>query len=268
MTGVRQTTWTAPPRRAGRTGRVVALVLGVLLLLPGLALVTGGGVLLWASALHRSDGFVVSPEERLGSPGHALVSDRIDLRAGADWLPVSAALGRARIEVTPATAEEVFLGIAPAADARAYLDGVGRTTLDALGFDGPADAADEIPGGAPPGAPADQDFWTAQVAGRGPQQLTWEPADGDWVLVVMNADGSAGVDVQGRVGAELPALAGIGCAVLGAGLVVTLLAVLLVRPGLGRTVEDWPTVRAVGRYPAAPPRPLSTTSAPSGEERR
>ncbi|MGY1701036.1 hypothetical protein [Geodermatophilus sp. SYSU D00766] len=242
MTDVRQPTWT-PPGRASRAGRAAALVLGVLLLLPGLALGAAGGVLLWADA-HRSGGFVTSPEERFTSPGAALVSDRIDLRAGPDWLPVGSALGTARLEVTAETAEEVFVGIAPAADARAYLDGVRRTAVDGLGFDGPADAEDEIPGGPPPGPPGDQDFWTVQVSGTGPQQLTWDPADGDWVFVVMDADGSPGVDVRARIGAELPALTGIGWAVVAAGLVVSLLAVLLLRPALVRPVEDWPAARA------------------------
>jgi hypothetical protein len=252
MTGSPHPTWSAAPRRASGTGRAVALVLGVLLLLPGLALVTGGGVLLWAHHLDRSDGYVTSPEERFSSPGHALVSDRVDLRAGGDWVRLVPALGTARIEVTPDIADQVFLGIAPADDARAYLDGVARTAVDALGFDIPADAGDEIPGGTPPGAPTDQDFWIAHVSGTGPQLLTWEPADGDWVFVLMNADGSAGVDVRARIGAELPALAGIGWAVLGAGLVVTLLAGLLLRPTPRRAVDDWPTIRAVGRSPATP----------------
>ena len=41
--------WPAPPRRPSRAGRVVALVLGALLLLPGLGVLTGGGILLWAT---------------------------------------------------------------------------------------------------------------------------------------------------------------------------------------------------------------------------
>ncbi|RFU22494.1 hypothetical protein D0Z06_04380 [Geodermatophilus marinus] len=229
----------------------------MLLLLPGLGLLAGGGALLWAHHLHRADGFVVSPEERFTSPGHALVSDRIDLGAGADRLLRAAPVGTARIEITPDPADRVFVGIAPAAEAQAYLDGVARTAVDALGFDTPADAEDEVPGGAPPGAPADQDFWTAQASGAGPQQLTWDPAGGRWAFVVMNADGSAGIDVRGRIGAELPSLGGIGWAVIGAGLVVILLAGLLLRPALRRDTDDRPDVRTLpGRPPAD--HPLTT----------
>jgi hypothetical protein len=247
----------ASRRRTRRAGRVAALVLGMLLLLPGLGLLGGGGVLLWADWFSRPDGFVVAPEETFSSPGHALVSDRIDLRAGPDWLPVSAALGDARLEVTGTGADDVFVGIAPVADATAYLEGVRRTTVDGLGFDAPATSSDELPGGAPAGPPTDQDFWTAQATGPGTQEVTWKPAEGDWMFVVMNADGSAGVDVQARIGAEVPALGGIGWGALIAGLVVTLAAVLLLVLGIRRRSDYWAPVTWTGAPVPSPRRPTT-----------
>jgi hypothetical protein len=205
-------------------------VLGALLLLPGLAGVGGGGIVLWADALDRSDGFVVSPQEDFGSVGHALVSDRIDLAAGPDWLPMSTALGDARLEVTGTGADAVFVGIAAEADVRAYLDGVRRTVVDGLGFDAPATESDELPGGEPSGPPTEQEFWIAEATGHGTQEVTWDPSDGDWMFVVMNADGSPQVEVEARIGAELPALGWIGWGALGVGSVLTFVAVrLLVR---------------------------------------
>src|SRR3954451_2937204 len=109
--------WSPPAPRRRSPARVVAVVLGSLLLLPGIALVAAGGLLLWAHGVHRTDGFVTSPEDRFTTSTHALVSDRIDLHAGADWLPVSAALGDARVEVTPRGDDEVFIGIASVSDA-------------------------------------------------------------------------------------------------------------------------------------------------------
>ena len=222
--------WPTPRRSPGRAGRVVALFFGALLLVPGLAGLAGGGILLWADVVDRSDGFVVSPQEDFSSEGYALVSDRIDLDAGPDWLPVSSTVGTARLEVTGTGADAVFVGIAPAADVRAYLDGVQQTVVDGLGFDAPATGSDQLPGGEPPGPPAEQDFWIAQAAGSGAQEVTWEPSDGDWMFVVMNADGSQRVQVEGRIGAELPTLAWIGWGALGVGAVLTFVGVsLLVR---------------------------------------
>jgi hypothetical protein len=219
--------WPAPTPRPSRTGRVVALVVGALLLLPGIGLLGGGGVALWADWFHRSNGFVVSPQEGFTSEGYALVSDRIELSATPEWLPAPDTLGTARLEVTGMGPREVFVGVAPATDARAYLDGVQRTVVDGLGFDAPATGSDQLPGGEPPGPPAQHDFWIAEAAGGGTQEVTWDPADGDWMFVVMNADGSPLVDVEARIGAEFPSLGGIGWGLLGVGGIVTLVAVLL-----------------------------------------
>ncbi len=254
MTAPVPSTWSAPaapPRRSRGAGRIVALVLGVLLLLPGLGLLLAGGALLWADWTGRSDGFVVSPDEVFTSQGYALVSERIELQTDADWLPISAALGTARVEVTGPGQDEVFVGIAPVADATAYLGDVQRTVIDDLGFDQPASRADELAGGEPSGPPAEQDIWTAQTSGPGMQQLSWEPAEGDWMLVVMNADGSAGLQVEARVGAEFPALAGIGWGVLIGGLLLTAIALLLLTIGI-RTPQD--------RRPSPPSTPGAVPS--------
>jgi hypothetical protein len=218
----------APERRG--VARVVALVVGALLLLPGVALVAAGGLLLWAHGVNRSDGFVVSPEDRFTTSTHALVSDRIDLGTGADWLPVKTALGDARVEVTAHPGDEVFVGVARAADVSAYLDGVSRTRVEGLGFGSPIGNDDQRPGGAPSSPPADEDFWIARASGTGVQQVTWPTADGDWMFVVMNADGSAYVDVDARIGAQFPALGTIAWTVLIIGVGVTVVGVLLLRP--------------------------------------
>src|SRR4051794_40574026 len=177
----------APPARTRRrAARVVARVVGTLLLVLGVALVAGGGLLLWAHGVDRSDGFVTSPEDRFTTSTHALVSERIDLTTGTDWLPVEAALGDARVQVTP-RGDDVFVGIARVDDAAAYLGGVSRTEVEALGFDSPLGNDDQRPGGEPSGPPAEQDFWIAQATGTGELQVTWPATEGDWMFVIMNA---------------------------------------------------------------------------------
>jgi hypothetical protein len=238
-------------------GRVVALVFGVLVLLLASVLLLGGGALLSANLAERSDGYLLSPEDSLAGPGYALVSERIDLSTGADWMPVSAALGTARIEVTGTSDRETFVGIAPLADATAYLGGVQRTVFDDLGLD--SSVPREVSGTAPSGPPTDQDFWTAQASGPGTQQLTWVPAEGDWMLVVMNADGSPGISVNARIGATLPALDGLGWGLLVSGLVCAAIGVLLlvvaIRRPADRGVPDQPIPWQVpaGPQPTGPP---------------
>lgn len=249
----------APPSRWG-AGRIVALVVGLVLLLPGLGLLAGGGVLLWAhSSARTSDGFLMSDADTFSSPGFALTSDRLDLATGADWVPVSSALGTARIEVTGVDPDtDVFVGIGPAADVTAYLDGVQRTVVDDLGADLGTTGQREVDGGAPSGPPGDETFWTEQASGPGMQRLSWEPARGNWVLVVMNADGSAGVDVTGRAGATVPSLSGLAWGLLIVGALVTVAAVLLIVLA----------ARRGGRRPGPPPAyaqpPVWTPPAPGG----
>ena len=256
MTATPPAYWSSqvPPSRWS-AGRVIALVLGILLLVPGIGLLIGGGVLLWADLGNRTDGYVFSQTDNFSTDGYALSSERIDLTTGVDWLPLSAALGTARAEVTSTDPDqEIFVGIAPVADASAYLDGVEHSVINDLG----TTAIDEVvvPGGAPSGPPGDQDFWVAQASGSGTQRLDWEPAEGNWQFVVMNANGSAGVAMDARIGATVPALGGLAWGMLGVGLFLTIVGLLLVVLAARRPrVDVAGPPYAAGRYapPAGPP---------------
>jgi hypothetical protein len=248
----------SPPSR-WNPGRVVALVLGILLLLPGLGLLAGGGVLLWADRTQRTDdGYPIGSEDSFSTSGYALLSDRLDLSTGADWVPLSAALGDARVQVTstdPGTG--VFVGIARVGDSSPYLDGVDRTIVRDVGSGNTAADEVDIAGNAPDAAPGTQDIWAAQASGPGTQQLTWKPADGQWTLVVMNADGSADVSVDAAIGATVPAVTGLAWGLMGAGLVCVLVGVLLLALAVRRrpSGDRWPPYRqgAAGPVPAGPP---------------
>jgi hypothetical protein len=243
------------------------------MLVPGLGLLAGGGALLWADQSQRTgDGYLMSPATTLSSPGHALVSGRIALSSGADWVPVSAALGTARIQATGGR-QELFVGIAPADQAAAYLEGVRRTVVEEVGTGGSATGQIQLPGGAPTGRPGDQPFWVQQATGSGRQQVDWTPAGGNWTIVVMNADGSAGVTAELRVGATAPALTGIAWGLLIAGLVVTLAGVLVIALAMRRRDRGHPQVPPPGQpvpVPAGPPPAWQppTTPTPRAEQGR
>lgn len=244
-----QPTWNPPPPapRWG-PGRVIALVLGILVLLPAVGLTLGGGLLLWADGPGRNDdGYLYSSSADFSTDGYAITSASIDLATNADWLPVSAAVGDARIQVTGTDGSDVFVGIARVADATQYIGGVERSIVTDLGSDAPP--AIRTGAGAPSTPPGEQDFWAAQTDGSGTQTLTWEPAAGDWTLIVMNSDGSAGVSVDARVGATVPALTGLAWGVLVSGLFLLVVGVLLI-------------VLAVHRRHVAPPAPYM--GAPTG----
>lgn len=220
------------PARRWSAGRVVSIVIGSILALVSLGLLAGGGTLVVIDQTQRdSDGFLMSPSERLSTGTYALVSETLDVDVAApDWV-VDELLGTLRIRAETDPGVPLFLGIAPEDEGDAYLRGVGHAVV--TGF--AADPDYETTRGGPPATPpAEQTFWVAETSRAGEQTLDWEVEDGSWLIVAMNADGSRGVEAEVSVGAELDALLWIGIVLLAIGLVLALAAAGLVYLGVRR----------------------------------
>jgi hypothetical protein len=228
-------------------------------------------VLLWADRAGRDDGgYLNSASRTVTSPGYALSSGQVDLATGANWEPLSATLGTARIEATSSgSAGNVFVGIAPVDAGSTYLAGVQHTVVDDFGANGTGQVLRD--GGAPSTPPGAQTFWVAQASGPGTQRLTWAPAEGNWMLIVMNANGSQGVSVQARVGATVPSLGGLAWGVIATGAVLTLIGVLLIVLAARRSsvrVGGPPVVPAGAPATWAPPAPRATAESPEAAPMR
>ena len=92
-----------------------------------------------------------------------------------------------------------------------------------------------IEGGTPGSPPATQGFWVASASGPGTQTVEWEPADGSWTVVVMNADGQPGIGTVGAdLGARYPALVWIAFGVLAGGAVFLIGGVFLISGAIRR----------------------------------
>lgn len=247
----RQDRWTA--------GRVVAVVIGAVLLFVSTGLFVVGGGLLWADQTQRDDGYVWSPRTEISTDSYAVTSDDIVLDTGGmEWV-VDEFIGRARLEATALDAgTAVFVGVARAGAAAAYLEGVGHHRAADLGprWDGghmgPGNMT-EVQGGPPSEPPGDVDIWVAQASGTGTQVLDWRPREGDWTVVVMRADGRAGIDVDMRVGATAPGLAWLAGGLLAAGAVLALGGALLVALAV-RSAQHGPPSGAASA-PGGPPLP-------------
>ncbi len=194
-------------RSRSRSGRAAPLVIGVLLALLGLPLLLGGLGLGWADATRTDDqGFFATPTTQVSTVTPALASQVLELAgSGADVAWADRTLATVRLTVTARNGADVFVGIAPTTDLDGYLAGTSSDRVTALRADplryvltreGTAD------GSAQP--PTEQTFWTASATGPGPQTLQWDLQPGTYSAVVMNADGSPGVDVDlvaaGRAG--------------------------------------------------------------------
>jgi hypothetical protein len=221
----------------GRTSlpaaRIVTACFGGLCLLASIVLLVGAGLLLAADQHLSQDGYLTSDRLPLAARGYAVATDVVDL-TGAD--PLSAhdwLVGTIRLRVNngdPST--PVFLGIGRAEDVAGYLDGVRHSTLTEIGD--PATSYEEWAGSAPKTRPGDGAVWLAKVEGTGTQTLTWTPDDGPWRAVLMNADGSAGVDLNADVGAKLPVVHAMGVWSIVASLAIAVLGVGLLVVGLRR----------------------------------
>jgi hypothetical protein len=203
----------APRRSAGRNAVIwlgaAAAVFGALLAIAGGAIV----------ALFGTDGVASTQRDDLSTPTSAIVSGT----ASIDTAGAVDDLGDARIVISSRsdTGRPVFVGVGPAADVDRYL--AGAPTDEVRDFDaGPFDSSFDVdrerhPGQATPAAPGGQDFWVASDEGVS-ANVRWKVRDGDYRVVIMNADGSRGVATDTTLGAKVPLLPAVGFGLLGAGL--------------------------------------------------
>ncbi|NKQ51682.1 DUF4389 domain-containing protein [Amycolatopsis sp. K13G38] len=198
-------------------GRVASVIVGAVLVLTAMGLLTGGGTLLWADRAQRdADGFV-STSRTLTSDGYAIASENLELTgtsANANW--ITGTVGDIRVRVTSADpATPVFVGIAPTSAAMTYLAGTQYTTLRDW-----AGAVTQNPGNRTLAAPQTAGIWVLQAGGTGTQGFVAPLQNGDWTVVIANANGAPGVNVRAEVGATLPSLGTIAYSVLAVGLVL------------------------------------------------
>jgi hypothetical protein len=207
----------ATPSGGGSAGKVVLIVVGVLAGILAFGFLASGCALVAIDRTQRDDdGFLMSPTRELTTSTYAIVSESADLDTdGAEWA-LDTFLGTVRIRSE--SERPVFVGIGPATDVDEWLRDVDYDEIDDLDNSGdPEYKRSPGRGNGPRGFPGEQDFWVASASGSGEQQLTWDPTDGEWRVVLMNADSEPGVEADMSIGAELDSVLWIGLGLLGLG---------------------------------------------------
>jgi Domain of unknown function (DUF4389) len=201
-------------RGGGGAGKVVLIVVGVIAGLFAFALLVGGCALVAVDQTQRDDdGFLMSPSVEVQTPTYAIVSESAELDTnGAEWA-LDTFLGTVRIRSK--SVRPVFVGIGPAADVDSYLANTRHDEVTDFGDRHPDYT--QRAGAAPKAPPESQTFWVASATGAGEQTVDWDPRDGHWRAVVMNADASPGVASDMSIGAELDSVLWIGIGLIGAG---------------------------------------------------
>lgn len=224
-----------------RAGRVIGLIVGCLLLLPGVGMVGGGGAMTIGYAVARNDdGYFEIGLDRLQTPTVAIRSEDVDFFAdpgSPNWVVDALDVGiqvRAR-SVDPGT--DLFVGVADRRDLDAYLRDTAHDEVVELREGGVPDYRRRTGAAATADPPADQDIWVASAVGDEPT-LEWDVESGRWAIVLMNADGSRGVAADVDVGLQSDAFLPAALTLLALGVLTTALGVTLIVMSARRDDRD------------------------------
>jgi len=211
-------------------GRILLLVIGVIIIFPALALIVGGAGVLWVNSAYKdSEGFITTKTIELDKNSHAIVTQPVDIDVRAARMWEWHDFVTFKVEGSNNNpSKQTFIGIASKSDLDNYLSGVKYDEITEFHIH-PLDIVSERhDGNSVPAAPTTQTFWIDSVHGPGTQVLEWELKTGTYSLVLMNADGSADVDLSVIVGAKIPALFWIGLGLVLGGIVILGLAGLFI----------------------------------------
>jgi hypothetical protein len=198
-------------RRRGRlVGGIVAISLGLVAAIAGAALLTTFGV----------DG-AYDARSRLVTDSSAFVFDALSIGG----VPIDGVT----LDVEVTAGQDLFVGIGPADDVAAFLDGVAFERIVRIDPDGPF-RLEEEPGTRAAAPPAEGTWWSASAEGTH-ATMTWPVAPGSWALVVMRGDGEPAIDAEVAARLTVP---GAGPA----GLVLAAAAVALLVGGAALTIAS------------------------------
>ena len=202
-------------------GKIILLVFGIIIMVGAVGLVVAGSGALWANgALTDDDGYFTTKTIRFDKDSYAIVTEPADIDLGSAWSWDWGKLVTFKVEGSNDNRSKgIFIGVAEESDLWYYLRDVEYDEITEFTI-----CPDELtfhnhPGDSAPEAPASQTFWAESVYGSGEQTLKWELETGTWSLVLMNEDGSAGVDLSVIAGAKVPWLFGTGVGLLAGGVV-------------------------------------------------
>src|SRR3954463_13013806 len=230
---------TYDPAKAKRTGRIIG---GGLPATVGAVIALGAGGIL---ALGGSDGTFSSGHRDVSTKTTALVSKPAKINGTQD---VTNVLGHPSVRISADSVRpdrNLFIGVGPKAQVDRYLAGAPIDTVRDFSVEPWNLDKTARHGTAKPQPPATQSFWVAKSAGS-TAAIDWKVRDGNWRVVVMNADGSRGVATQSQFEIEVPHLATLAIVMLLVGLVI-------VGGGIAMTV---PAMRGGGS--ARPQAPVTT----------
>jgi hypothetical protein len=216
-------------------GKIVLLVLGIIILLISLGLMAIGGTSLWANARYVDNaGFLTSDTLNIQRDSHAVVAGPIEVDNVA--LRVLRAMGIITVFEFEGqnnnSSKQIFMGVTDQAELENYLNNVAYDEITSFDF-GWRPNLDDVryinhPGSSLPSSPTSESIWTESVVGNGVQTLVWETEEGRHSIVMMNSDGSRGVDLDVIFKTKIPSIVGWGVGFLVGGIVLLIIGGLMI----------------------------------------
>jgi hypothetical protein len=186
------------PPGASSAGSIAMLMVGLLLFLIGLAPLIGGAALGGVLAQQNAGGFLTAPAVAIAADSYALTSPDVEIASDVPQLPFD--IGTVQLTARGSSGSEIFVGLARQVDVERYLAGVHHTEVVEVSPGSQVTRLRDLPGTVTPDLPGNEDFWVESSTGTGRAELQARIESGDWAVVVMNADASAGVQVVLQAG--------------------------------------------------------------------
>ncbi len=216
----------------GKRKRSLLLAGSVLLFILGIASIIGGAVVLSLNAQTDAEGYAISPVYHVRSSASAFVLWLAPLRTGTfGWLGEDN-IGQAKWIVQSAdSGKEVFAGWAQSTNVGEYVTHFSYETAaqEWTWYAHAYYAKIEVPStqvinqGTPTRPPSAESFWISQATTSSQETIywdpTWEQSAGMKTIVLVNADGSSGVNADLQLGFKVPILAWLPYLLIPLGLV-------------------------------------------------
>jgi hypothetical protein len=213
----------------------ILYVAGILLLLTlGLFAIVSGGVLLFLNAGNDFEGYTISPIYHINSSTNAYVLwvTHFTSRSSFSWLGTDN-IAQAKWVVTSVGGSQIFAGWAEASNGNPYVYSFQYQTPYLWNYSMHSYYAkltipennDMINGvGSPSSLPANETFWLDYVTTADMATLhyapSWDINRGYRMLIIMNADGSSGINVNLQLGFKVPILTWLPNVIIPAGSVL------------------------------------------------
>ena len=228
---------------SGKRRKILFLIVGILLFVLGIVAVAGGGVVLFYNAGTDAEGYAVSSVYEVRSSANAFVLWVAPMTPSSTfgWLGEDNIAETKWVVQAVDGGKQVFAGWAEAVEGVAY---VGQFRYETPDQDwhwriNPYYAKIDVPStkivnqGNPARAPGDESFWVESVLSADSGTIHWDPSweqsVGMKMIILMNADGSSGVNADLQLGFKVPILTWLPYLLISVGILLCLGGYLVFR---------------------------------------